>query len=578
MKRIEAMRHGLSVRAALWGAFVAIALAVAAYAAWSVQALNEAQTIVERTFDRSMVALNATRAAEATASRLPDDPAAFADLEADLRIVAERAPGEAAPHAAAMADTVRAWSTGAVPKAFEAKLADDFLVLSELLAGDAYIEREAAVGAVAASVRMAWLSLLGVALAAVLFAAFLSRSIVAPLTGAARAAGRIAEGDFAAPLPRGHGAEVRTLLRSMGVMQTSIARMMAAEAARAETAEALLAGAIENAADGVVLLDPQGRIVTANARAEAIVGLPLPKDGTLEQALTHETGAATLIGGGEVETGAGAFVRSSRAGGEGGSEVVIWADITDIREREAALKAASDAKSRFIATISHELKTPLNAVIGFSDLLRSEAMGPIGNDQYKTFATEIHKAGSGLLGIISDILGFVSAQGRDYAEDGDDIDLARLATRITETMAGADEFGAVEIACEAAEDLPTLIGHELTLTRALSHLLENAAHFAAKGGGHVTVSTRRTGPDVRLVIEDDGPGMDADGLARAQGVFGQVDDSLTRKHEGAGLGIPFARSVIEAHGGRLEIDSQAGVGTRVSAILPVPGAAIRQVA
>jgi PAS domain S-box-containing protein len=233
----------------------------------------------------------------------------------------------------------------------------------------------------------------------------------------------------------------------------------------------------------------------------------------------------------------------------------------------AAAEEASRAKSAFLAAMSHELKTPLNAVLGFSEIMKDEVLGPITPPRYRAYAADIHASGSRLLAIVSDVLdvarlsgGAITLNARPYAMAAlaeEALAMARIATKDHR-----------DVALDVADDLPLADCDPQRLRQSLVNLLSNALKFTPEGGT-VSLSARcdDTGA-LTFAIKDTGIGMDAGKIAAALEPFRQIDGTLARRFEGAGLGLSIAKSLVELHGGTLTIDSAIGQGSTVTVALP----------
>jgi PAS domain S-box-containing protein len=249
-------------------------------------------------------------------------------------------------------------------------------------------------------------------------------------------------------------------------------------------------------------------------------------------------------------------------------------EVTEKFERERALRAAlrqaeiaNKMKAAFLAAMSHELKTPLNAVLGFSEIIREELLGPVGNPAYREYAGDIHKSGARLLAVINDVLDVSRLEGGLLTIDArhenihDIVEQAiKLARDVTHDGRG--------IAIDIAADMPLLHVDPRRLAQAMGNLLANALKFTpADGGVRIAAHVERDGAAV-LVVEDTGIGMAPETIAAALEPFRQIDGTLARRFEGAGLGLSISKSLVELHGGRLEIASEVGAGTTVALHLP----------
>jgi two-component system, cell cycle sensor histidine kinase PleC len=229
---------------------------------------------------------------------------------------------------------------------------------------------------------------------------------------------------------------------------------------------------------------------------------------------------------------------------------------------------ANRAKSQFLAVMSHELRTPLNAIIGFSEMIHSELYGSLGDDRYKQYAQDIHNSGDHLLSIINDILDLSKIEAGQSELNEEEIDLAKMVTSIRRIMHERAAAAGISFLCDSGEGLPWVLADRRALKQILLNLLSNAVKFTPKGGRvelRMAIDPDRT---LRIVVSDTGIGINAEDIPRAMAAFGQVDDSWSRKYEGAGLGLPISRALTQLHGGTLELSSQPGTGTTVTVRLP----------
>ena len=235
---------------------------------------------------------------------------------------------------------------------------------------------------------------------------------------------------------------------------------------------------------------------------------------------------------------------------------------------------ASRRRDAFLAAISHELRTPLTSILGYSQLLGDESLGPVAPRQYEAVAG-ITEAGHQLLSLIDSVLQY--ARIPEEAERGLEIEPVELGPLVETVLrplrAQAEERGvriSSEVRVEAA--YPCHRGH---VERMLEHLVGNAVKFS-RAGGEVTLIIRQSDPAVGLEIQidDDGPGMDAAVLERAFEPFTQLDEGRARRHGGLGLGLALVKALAELHGGRVTCNSTPGVGSRFSVFLPDRGGRI----
>ncbi len=253
----------------------------------------------------------------------------------------------------------------------------------------------------------------------------------------------------------------------------------------------------------------------------------------------------------------------------------IVRDVTERRRIERQIIAAKDAaeaadraKSTFVATMSHELRTPLNAVIGFAQLMEMRLRDPGALDRCIEYATSIRLSGEQLLAIIDDILDMTRVEAGGLTLVEQPLDLSGLVTQAVAQMSFQAERIPVTVEQRCDGDLPPVRGDERRLRQTLCNLLSNAIKFSHPNG-MVTVSAG-WGADggIDIAVRDDGIGLDPADLPKAMTPFVQLDQSMTRRFEGLGLGLPLSQRLIEAHGGTLTLDSLPGRGCTATIHLP----------
>ncbi len=258
-----------------------------------------------------------------------------------------------------------------------------------------------------------------------------------------------------------------------------------------------------------------------------------------------------------------------------GGIVRTYVDVTQRKKAEESLRAAKDAaesadraKTEFLANMSHELRTPLNAIIGFSKIMISESLGPIGNRKYWEYSNDIHESGNHLLGIINDILDISKVEANQLKLDDDIIDVPGLIDSTVKLVRESAAKNGVDLHLDLADDLPRLLADERSVKQILLNLLSNAVKFTPSGGSVTTKVWSDASTGYVIEVIDTGIGMTPEHIAKALTLFGQVDGSLQRQFEGTGLGLPLTKSLVELHGGTLDVQSQVGVGTLVTVCFP----------
>ncbi len=238
-----------------------------------------------------------------------------------------------------------------------------------------------------------------------------------------------------------------------------------------------------------------------------------------------------------------------------------------IRARDQS-EAANRAKSEFLANMSHELRTPLNAIIGFSEIIKEETLGPVGSIKYRDYADDINESGQHLLALINDILDLSKIESGTDELHEEDIEISEIANAVMKLVEGPARTGSVALELDVSDDIPPLRADERKVKQILLNLLSNAIKFTP-GGGKATLKIRsRAESGYLFQVIDTGIGMAFEDISKALAPFQQIDSGLNRKHEGTGLGLPLTKSLIELHGGYLDLQSKVGVGTTVTVRFP----------
>jgi two-component system cell cycle sensor histidine kinase PleC len=332
---------------------------------------------------------------------------------------------------------------------------------------------------------------------------------------------------------------------------------------------ALVAGC--SLAGGVAMLAPSAYLVLA-ALSSFSLGIILPP-------LMH--GDALHLGVGMLGIGLSLFMahvawtthRSAR------DLFLTREDKNELIEQLAAAKfdsdkarqraeAASLAKSEFLANMSHELRTPLNAILGFSDIMRGEVFGSLGSPQYVEYSNDIHESGQHLLGLINDVL--------DLAK----IEAGRFTVRAVEigpreAIASALKFfevpaaqARIDFRTDIDKDLPLLLADERALHQVLLNIISNAVKFTPAGGTVTVFAKRAANGGMDVGVSDTGVGIDPSDLNSVFEAFGQGRHDIASSDRGTGLGLPIVRGLIEAHGGKVRLESELGRGTTVICWFP----------
>ena len=349
-----------------------------------------------------------------------------------------------------------------------------------------------------------------------------------------------------------------------------------------------------NAPQPLALVDPRRlEVIGANGAARALVGFDEDVEGGVKVSRFFPGGDVTQSlrrvadGGGRGEAaeieisrmdGTRIWVALSVAtvGFKGRRAILVGIqDVTEKRMQLETLRQARDmadeasrSKSEFLANMSHELRTPLNAIIGFSEALQNELFGPVGSPRYREYAEDIHESGVHLLNLINDILDLSKIEAGHFKLHEDEADLNPIVASALRLVHHRADKAGVTLKSSLPEPPVVVTVDERAMKQVLINLLTNAVKFS-RAGSEVTISASVGSQSLRISVSDQGIGMAEEDIPKALAPFTQLDGTLSRSHEGTGLGLPLAKHLTELHGGTLTIESEPDMGTTVHVDLPI---------
>ena len=387
---------------------------------------------------------------------------------------------------------------------------------------------------------------------------------------------------------------------------------------RAQAAESRLRDAIESVSEAFALWDKHGRLLMCNRNYRSYFSIDptLLKAGTaykdlnkiVSAAIKHELGGGDgQKGGREAELHDGRWLQISERRTLEGGLVLTAADISIVKAQEEARRlneeqlqafvisleqsrgelsdlarkyetekvraeGANRAKSEFLANMSHELRTPLNAINGFSEIMVHEMFGALGDARYRGYAQDILSSGQHLLALINDILDMSKIEAGKMNLKLEPMlieDVTEDAVRLVHNRA---EASGQELGIEFPEHLPEIEADYRAVKQVLLNLLSNAIKFTPRGGKITVLARVRNdvlGERLMITVRDTGIGIAAEDLARLAQPFEQVEGQHAKANQGTGLGLALTKSLVELHGGDLDMQSTPGQGTSVSFSLPV---------
>ena len=255
-----------------------------------------------------------------------------------------------------------------------------------------------------------------------------------------------------------------------------------------------------------------------------------------------------------------------------GASLFTYVDVTDstrveraLRERNEALETTDRLKSEFIANISYELRTPLNAIIGFAEILENQYFGPL-SERQREYSHAIVDSSQRLIALINDILDLASIEAGYLILERSPVSVPDLLTDVGGLVRERVRSAGLELSVDCPADFGSLLCDQRRVVQALFNLLSNAIKFTPEGGS-IRLSAARLPGEVLLSVSDTGAGIPMQDQKR---VFGKFERGKTQaeRHVGVGLGLSLVKSLVELHGGRVELHSSAGAGTQVTCRLP----------
>ena len=329
---------------------------------------------------------------------------------------------------------------------------------------------------------------------------------------------------------------------------------------------------VRSLASGLITVAPDGTVLTANLAAGEILRQPpasmihQPIDALMpgiEALLAERTGelerADLAIKTGSVELSLGVTVSPLRdVRDQMIGRVVNFQDLTELRRLEQQNRRSERLVTvgQLAAGIAHEIRNPLASISGSIELLKQT---PQASEEDRTLMTIVHREITRLNVLIGDLLDYANPRSQQAV----DLDLGVLIAETLQVARGDQAFAEVEV----SSDVPTPIAlnaDPAKLRQVLWNLLRNAADAAATGGKHVTVTARDEGTSVTVTVADDGAGIEREHIAR---IF---DPFFTTKNKGTGLGLATCHTIIAEHGGRIDVESEVGKGTKMVVRLPRP--------
>ncbi len=397
---------------------------------------------------------------------------------------------------------------------------------------------------------------LAMLLAAWVVAWLLARALARPLLRVAEAARDIAAGR-PADFPDVRVPELAHQVDALHTMHHELERRFEDLKREREESRTLL----EALSDGVLAADKRGALISTNAAARRLLGYDeteaLPPLGELfhdraHRALMREVLTGAVVEGRELDLGDRTVVVSARPLADGGTLLVL-SDVTDLRRLETI-------RRDFVANVSHELKTPLTAIAGYAETLAAESS----DSQTTGFARTIVDNARRMQRLVDDLLDLSRIESGGWHPEPRTIGIDAAAREAWRPFAERAASGGVQLETDSG----SVNSDPEALRQIFTNLFDNALRHTPRGG-RIRVAAQRVGNDTVVRVSDTGTGIPADHLPRIFERFYRVDPGRSRQEGGTGLGLAIVKHLVEAHGGRVEAESEVGRGTAILLSFPL---------
>jgi adenylate cyclase len=445
-----------------------------------------------------------------------------------------------------------------------------------------------------------------------------SRSIVMPIKSVTNAMRRLSSGDTEVEVGYANRRdEIGQMVEAIKVFRKTTIEMRALEIESLETdkknlqeirdARTRLTDAIETISEGFSLYDAEDKLIVCNSRYKNLFAshVDVMEPGTPFETIIRDAVARGLIddadGSGDAwvaerlsrhkaasgthiqHRNDGRWIRVSERRTANGGVVATYADITELKQREAELaelvhelevardaaQEASRTKSSFLANMSHELRTPLNAIIGVTEMLQEDARDFKREDEIEPL-DRVQRAARHLLALINDILDLSKIEAGKMELMLERFPVASLVGDVVQTVEPIASKNGNQIVVICPDGVGSMYADQIRVRQALMNLVSNASKFTANGT--VTISAAREqsvdGERIEIAVTDTGIGISPEQLGKLFQEFSQADSSTTRKYGGTGLGLAISRRFCQMMGGDISVESELGHGSKFLITLP----------
>ncbi len=326
--------------------------------------------------------------------------------------------------------------------------------------------------------------------------------------------------------------------------------------------------------DGIIVIDQDGVVVFTNAAAAELFQRE-PSD-----LIGQLFGFPVLAGSStDINTLSNriAEMRSVEIDWNGSSALLVTLrDVTDRHALMTALRIAKEeaelanrVRDEILNNMNHEVRTPLNSIIGFSDLMLTDEKKISDHVTARSYLESINESGWHLLDLLTDVLDMANIRINNFELNDSEIDVEKVIQAAGHLVRSQIARGRLKLETLVPQNFPHILADKKRVKQMLGHLLSNAIKFNRPGGSVLIKAEMAETGDVLITINDSGIGMGGGWISKAESVFGRLLPSYTSNTGGAGLGLALTKGMVERHGGRLIIESEVGIGTTATLHFPV---------
>lgn len=342
--------------------------------------------------------------------------------------------------------------------------------------------------------------------------------------------------------------------------------------------------------DGILVLDPTGKIISINASAEALFNISFDQAKNTDitsffatesrSSVRHYTESITSPGNETLFNDGLEVIASETTGGmipvfltiskmqSSGKLCAVIRDMTNWKKAEEELiqsrheaEAASGQKSDFLANISHEIRTPLNSIIGFSDIMIEERFGPITNERYREYLRDINRSGTHVLELINDLLDLSKIEAGKLELEFEAVDLNELVSESVALLQPQANDSRILIRTSLSRAVPKVVADIRSIRQIILNLVSNAIKFSPINSQVIVSTVYESNGEVALRIRDTGHGMSEEQIKQALKPFQQIHQNKQDRNDGTGLGLSLTTALVKANRAVFDLESEPGQGT-----------------